>query len=443
MSIPFDQIYNFLRQYIDDDIIIYHFSPAGSKKIQDIKFLVNSADGSWSEKKHRINFLLHDQEPLNFDLYQYHSIDDLSAFYHASIPVIFEDLKKFNYLEKYLEKSQTYNLNLPKDFSIADQWLLCHSELNSENLEKYENIGAVGVYWWSHALIAKDWYRFAKSDWRLEYNIDSHQFKKIFNIYNRAWAGTREYRLKFTELIISHGLDTVSRIKFSPWDHGYHYRQHQFENPRFQVEDDLEILPPNRLPPTSSADYDTDDYRDCAIDIVLETLFDDQRWHLTEKTLRPIACGKPFILAATKGSLEYLRGYGFKTFDGIMDESYDQIIDPLDRLNAIINLMGDIKKLSDRQRKNMFIEMNQIAKHNQNLFWSDEFNQKIIQEFVDNYNLGYQRCQASKQGKNYIEFRKFIFSLGGDYRTYLINSPPDRPRRDLIDLLKQARSTWR
>jgi hypothetical protein len=46
---------------------------------------------------------------------------------------------------------------------------------------------------------------------------------------------------------------------------------------------------------------------------------------LTEKALRPIACGQPFILAATPGSLQYLRSYGFKTFSGYIDETYDTI----------------------------------------------------------------------------------------------------------------------
>jgi hypothetical protein len=46
---------------------------------------------------------------------------------------------------------------------------------------------------------------------------------------------------------------------------------------------------------------------------VAETVF-DTRIHLTEKTLRPIACGHPFILAAGPGSLKYLQTYGFRTF---------------------------------------------------------------------------------------------------------------------------------
>lgn len=447
MSVPFDQIYNFLSQYIDDDVLIYGFSPPGSKNIQSITRLTSkdrpdSHDTTWSEQLNLVNLLFHDQEPLHFDLYQNHSLNDLYLFLKSRKSGWFNDLKTYNILEKYLEKFSTYNLNLTKDFSIVDHWLLCHSEVNSVNLKKYQDIGAIGVYWLNHAMVAQDWYRYAKVDWKLQYDVNNHRFNKIFNIYNRAWTGTREYRLKFSEILLDRQLNLVSQIKFSPIDNGNHYLQYQFKNPKFQINTNLEILPLNQISSTASADYNADDYRLCAIDVVLETLFDDQRWHLTEKTFRPISCGKPFILVSTKGSLSYLRGYGFKTFGSIIDEGYDQIEDPMERLHAIIGLMEEITNMPDQEKKELFVELHQIAKHNQDLFWSEGFKQKIIQEFVDNYTSAYQKCQDSKQGKNYIEFRKFIYSISKDYRKLIIDDKEHRTKKELMNLLKTVRSTW-
>jgi hypothetical protein len=88
-------------------------------------------------------------------------------------------------------------------------------------------------------------------------------------------------------------------------------------------------------------------------------LFDDDRLHLTEKSLRPIACKQPFILAATHGSLQYLKDYGFKTFDSVWDENYDTIEDPYQRMLAIIQLMKNIcawtpeEKISKMQSEQM------------------------------------------------------------------------------------------
>jgi hypothetical protein len=49
---------------------------------------------------------------------------------------------------------------------------LSHSEKNSQELELYEQNDFIGVYYWSHALIARDWFRYAKLDPLLTINFD-------------------------------------------------------------------------------------------------------------------------------------------------------------------------------------------------------------------------------------------------------------------------------
>ena len=118
--------------------------------------------------------------------------------------------------------------------------------------------------------------------------------------------------------------------------------------------------------------------------MVLETLFDDNRLHLTEKSLRPIACRQPFILAATHGSLQYLRDYGFKTFDSIWNETYDTIEDPYQRMQAIIKLLREITTWSDVQRRDSIQRMQQITDHNHKHFFSEEFSDLVINELRTN-----------------------------------------------------------
>lgn len=45
---------------------------------------------------------------------------------------------------------------------------------------------------------------------------------------------------------------------------------------------------------------------------------------LTEKTAKPMYCKRIFVSFSFVGHLQFLRSLGFKTFDGIIDESYDQ-----------------------------------------------------------------------------------------------------------------------
>jgi hypothetical protein len=259
-------------------------------------------------------------------------------------------------------------------FSCYDKILLTHSEKNSPNLHWYENNGVIGVYWWSHATIARDWFRYAEHDPA----IDHRNPQTLFLIYNRAWSGTREYRLCFAELLIQLGLTNYCQTSINPIEPelNIHYAQHKFTNLAWQPTHVLEdYFPINNTCSHYSADFDIADYNNTNIEVVLETLFDDSRLHLTEKSLRPIACAQPFILAGTHGSLEYLRSYGFKTFGDIWNEHYDQVKDPKERLLCIADVMQDITNWTPVQQ-------------------ADKLAQEIKspQQAIKNYNVLTQNC---------------------------------------------------
>jgi hypothetical protein len=382
MSVPLDRLYNFLQGLCNRDIIIYRWTPHGSRKLGDLSTL------SLLEVLNKTNVLVttppmicHDQEPLNFD---YWTQDDFVTY----------SMDKFFESESVAKQFAHWHLRSALQFShkahVFKDTLLCHSELNSKELDKYTQNNFVGVYYWAHALIARDWYRYAQLDQTLKQkNVQSD-----FLIYNRAWSGTREYRLKFAELLIKSNLHHHCQMGFNDTD-GIHYSNHKFNNPAMQVcGTDLDkYFNKNNSLPTASADYCTQDYQQTAIEVVLETLFDDDRLHLTEKSLRPIACGQPFILAATAGSLAYLRSYGFKTFSSVFDESYDTIADPVERLGAIVNLMNNIKNSSNRLE--MYQQLQAIADFNQQRFFSSDFHQQVTDEFKQNFSNGFTKVLKS------------------------------------------------
>ena len=233
-------------------------------------------------------------------------------------------------------------------------------------------------------MISADWFRYAQNDPKLIVNFD--QIRHDFLIYNRAWSGTREYRLTFMHELAEQGLQKNCLTSFSSNDAGFNYLDYKFKNSTLAI--DLQGLadhfPPNTHDSTASADYNNKDYACIAIEVVLETLFDDTRLHLTEKTLRPIACGRPFILMATHGSLQYLRDYGFRTFDGIIDETYDTITDPRQRLDAVIQEMSRIAALNRSEKYILWKQLYEIARFNQGLFFSKDWQQSISQEFLTN-----------------------------------------------------------
>lgn len=376
MSIPLDRLYNHLDGLCNHDALIYRFTPHGSKKLEDLRVLHDYYQYDWFLWVTQPNMICHDQEPLNFEYYGKQQVIDAISWASPEI------------IEKFSKWFDTMNIRamLYNRYSLYDITLIVHSEKNSTNLEQYEQAGFAGVYWWAHAAIAADWYRYAKYDPVLA--VDFNKIDRDFLVYNRAWSGTREYRLKFAELVVNANLQNQCVMKFTPVCDNINYKNFCAVNPTLAISNHTleNYFEPAIADANASADYNNLDYQHTAIEVVLETLFDDTRWHLTEKALRPIACGRPFMLAATAGSLEYLRSYGFETFDGLIDESYDTIADPVQRLQSICQEMKRISQLPQEQKQQLWHKLYEISKRNQELFFSADWQQSIFDEFVRNFN---------------------------------------------------------
>ena len=101
--------------------------------------------------------------------------------------------------------------------------------------------------------------------------------------------------------------------------------------------------------------------------IVMETHFDaDQSGgvFLTEKTFKPIKHGQLFFIAGPAGSLQTLRDLGYRTFDSVLDNTYDRIVDNTERW---VRLRDAIQQARHRL-KDRFDTAREDIKHNQQLF---------------------------------------------------------------------------
>ena len=401
MSIPLDNLYHWVESLVPAPVVLYVFHPHGSKKISDFNWLWN-----YLEKYHNRLPLLpavifNDQEPLDWNLYNCpQTYLSHESYIHKGLPQEFWHLRN-QYYSNFNLKSMVYL----RSSQIYDNVVLVHSEKNSRDLTQYEQNGFVSVHYWAHAIIARDWYRFAEYDTRL---AQSTIPQNKFLIYCRDWSHRREYRLKFLEMLAINQLanDSMISVMHTNSD-GIHYSQHKFSNP------DLDLTRPeiisqfenNNLSSTTSADYDYLDFITTEISVVLETVFDDSRIHLTEKTLRPIACGHPFILAAGPGALEYVRSYGFKTFAPWIDESYDSETNSVKRLEKIIQAMKKIQNLQGQELEEFSQAIKAIADYNKNHFFSDEFSNMLTGELKNNLSLALDQVSKS-QGKNYLGYLK-------------------------------------
>lgn len=115
-----------------------------------------------------------------------------------------------------------------------------------------------------------------------------------------------------------------------------------------------------------------------------------------------MACAQPFILASTPGSLEYLRSYGFQTFDSVWDESYDQILDPQQRLQAIVQVMNQIANWKPEIKQEKLAQAQTIADSNRRHFFSQEFSDHVINELKTNLTMAFAELERTNTASAFV-----------------------------------------
>lgn len=86
-------------------------------------------------------------------------------------------------------------------------------------------------------------------------------------------------------------------------------------------------------------------YNQADFNLVVETDIDYQYgFLLSEKTIKCLITGMPFVVVATPHFLKHLRELGFHTYGGLWDESYDNELDPTKRIDKIVDLCNNLDK---------------------------------------------------------------------------------------------------
>lgn len=380
MTVPLDNLYEWLDNSTAGDKIIYRWHPPGSKNLTDLTALKIYHK---MPNDTRPIILCHDQEPV---FWHHINTPENHRLCHGSFRDYWQvdlDLDQWPWPVHHTVEGW-----IRSDFpsNHTSQGILLHSEPGSDALAAV-GPGWIPVTFWSHAVISQDWYRFAKHDLALE----RHQHQHDFLIYSRAWTGSREYRLWFLDQIIQRNLQDSCLVRFSVQDQNQHHRDHVAADPKWRCDTRSwrHRFHPNDSASWASASYSARDLEICDIEVILETVID--RVHLTEKTCRALACGKPFLLVAGTNSLAFLRHYGFETFDPWLDESYDQRQDPVQRLHDILDVMRWYQQhphkteLRDRLQK--------IADANRRRFFSDGLLQQIQDELQHDLSQAMHRIQ--------------------------------------------------
>ena len=93
-------------------------------------------------------------------------------------------------------------------------------------------------------------------------------------------------------------------------------------------------------------------------------LYDEK--FITEKTWRNMLNGHPMIWIGTRHTAKMLQHLGFKTFNTLWDESYDDIKNPLDRFLQACKVVNELCQKTDEEWLEIQEKAIPILQHNQN-----------------------------------------------------------------------------
>jgi hypothetical protein len=283
-------------------------------------------------------------------------------------------------------------LRLIKDKSI----IFATSEHSSLVDEACLTTGFKKWYYFFHGFAALDWYR----DYQYIPIVENH-FTKVFISFNRLVTKDRSYRLNFVSQLYEKDLLKFGNVSLILRDNGMGTWQEELADPNTRLSSTaqervqqvlngmgngltIDVDNPPGHASANAGSVELSMYQSALWHVVTETVFYDNKQHLTEKVFKPIVARRPFMLMGAVGNLAYLKSYGFKTFDRWIDESYDSEADPDKRIEMIVGELEKLCSLSMPALEQMHKEMQDILEFNFNHLYG-EFKNIIVDELVDNF----------------------------------------------------------
>lgn len=237
---------------------------------------------------------------------------------------------------------------------VSCPWESKENFLSSE----YPPIGFKDRFLW-HGQHSWFWYMMSK-----KYNQSSLQFDHTVKKYDFLYLNKqpREHRLKLYDTLQKGNLLENSLFSFT---------HHKVRPVKLNEEYELPWLDKSKTYPMYDCDQEIYEktYNHTALSIVSETNDNCNDVFMTEKIWKPIIAGHIFIVHGNCCYLKKLRQLGFKTFDKIFDESYDQICDRDKNVDAISKL---IKQLKGSDWNKFYKETQEIRQHNIKNFFKKE-----------------------------------------------------------------------
>lgn len=327
-----------------------------------------------------------------------------------SISIMSDDLKIKNSnciifydqepIDLYHSEIDISSLSRVIDVSLVRNRILVTSEYSTEQEVLSSKLRSKHVHYFYHALICHEWYR---EYWFRNIQINN-KFDRLYITYNNLILDKRLYRANLiVELhknsLLEHGYVSYNNSDSSGIEKSANSYVLLPSAHKTNILSHLDLLTQQLSIDTKhqhgslSAEINIESMQKAFVNLVTETVFYENKVHLTEKTFKPIIAKMPFILMAGAGNLAYLRKYGFKTFGDFWDEGYDSISNNVDRFNAVIDILKYLSELPHSRLVEMREEMRDILEYNYNHFFIT-MKPIVVKEFIENLGTALGESQV-------------------------------------------------
>jgi len=302
-----------------------------------------------------------------------------------------------NTLEPFLDAIDSIYKNIVLEENIPSSQVILLTNMYdakeySDRVAKQLGIKSIRIFWYT---VFEQDLHFASlyttyANGNLPKTLQVKEYPKAYLNLNRRW---RLHRPFLTTLLHGRNLLDKGYVSLGPcddkdsWDYKWRELQHYFRDDENMLKilesySSVQDLPPMYLDTNelhinrAESTIDTNVYYENSyFSVVSETTYFQKEWFysarfLSEKAFKVIAMQHPFILVSVPNSLEIYRKMGYKTFDKIINESYDLEHDDGKRMLMIADEIERLSNLKGQELEKFILTAKDICQYNYNVLTS-------------------------------------------------------------------------
>lgn len=225
--------------------------------------------------------------------------------------------------------------------------------------------------------------------------IENHTMPSQKQKYFDVLLGTaKPHRVYLLDKIRKHGLEDRCLINMTKdiYKDEYNHDQFNYRSKDMDQYEDPAVIPQTQIPGFGSMEtvrgmsngYNLSQhvpnkiYQNCWYSVIAETNASESTF-FTEKTAKCLMAKRVFVFFGSHGQLAKLREHGFKTFDPVIDESYDNVENDTERWHMAFKQM---MMLMEKDPVTIYDSLKSVLSHNHDMIYNQRHRLIRLQSWI-------------------------------------------------------------